>query len=473
MDRPHVSRSPVVGPSKPRLVKVLGPGLISGAANDDPTAIATYSQAGAQFGFALSWLMFVIYPLMAVVQQVSARIGRTTGNGLAGNVRRHYPRWLLQLIVLLLLISNTVAISADLAAMADVLRLLIGGPPLVYVLLFGVVCVLLQIYMQYTRYVAVLKWITLSLLSYFGAVLMVDVRWGEFLNAIVNPRIMFDKDYLMMIVAIFGVALSPYVVFWQSSQEAEDQRVKPKREPLVEAPEQAPKALERIRLDTYIGMAMANLVGLAIIITTAATLHAGGVNKIESSAQAAEALRPIAGPFAFAVFALGIIGTGLLAVPVLAGSAAYAIGEAKGWPVGLARSPLEAKAFYATLATATACRSGHQLHRLGRNASALLERRSDGRDRRPLAGHDDPHGLAARGDGRVRDQYDTANTGLDSDSAHGPERRWDGNTRSVVISSGCRYGASAARAHAFFLDTRRGADDTIAPAPDRILSSLR
>ena len=179
--------------------------MISGAANDDPTAIATYSQAGAQFGFALSWLMFVIYPLMAVVQR--ARIGRTTGNGLAGNVRRHYPRWLLQLIVLLLLISNTVAISADLAAMADVLRLLIGGPPLVYVLLFGVVCVLLQIYMQYTRYVAVLKWITLSLLSYFGAVLMVDVRWGEFLNAIVNPRIMFDKNYLMMIVAIFGVAL--------------------------------------------------------------------------------------------------------------------------------------------------------------------------------------------------------------------------------------------------------------------------
>ena len=255
MDRPHVSRSPVVGPSKPRLVKVLGAGLISGAANDDPTAIATYSQAGAQFGFALSWLMFVIYPLMAVVQQVSARMGRTTGNGLAGNVRRHYPRWLLQLIVLLLLISNTVAISADLAAMADVLRLLIGGPPLVYVLLFGVVCVLLQMYMQYTRYVAVLKWITLSLLSYFGAVLMVDVRWGEFLDAIVNPRIMFDKDYLMMIVAIFGVALSPYVAFWQSSQEAEDQRVKPKREPLVEAPEQAPKALERIRLDTYIGMA--------------------------------------------------------------------------------------------------------------------------------------------------------------------------------------------------------------------------
>jgi NRAMP (natural resistance-associated macrophage protein)-like metal ion transporter len=354
VDRSHeVSRSPVVGPSKPRLLKVLGPGLISGAANDDPTAIATYSQAGAQFGFALSWLMFVVYPLMAVVQQVSARIGRTTGNGLAGNVRLHYPRWLLQIIVLLLLVSNVVAISADLAAMADVLHLLIGGPPLAYVLLFGGICVLLQIYMQYTRYVAVLKWITLSLLSYFGAVLMVDVRWSRFLDAILNPRIAFDKDYLMMIVAIFGVALSPYIVFWQSSQEAEDQRVRPKREPLVEAPEQAPKALERIRLDTYIGMAMANLVGLAIIITTAATLHASGIDKIESSAQAAEALRPIAGPFAFAVFALGIIGTGLLAVPVLAGSAAYAIGEAKKWPVGLARPPLEAKAFYATLATAT------------------------------------------------------------------------------------------------------------------------
>ena len=350
---PATSRSPVVGPSKPRLLKVLGPGLISGAANDDPTAIATYSQAGARFGFVFCWFMPLVYPMMAVVQQVSARIGRTTGHGLAGNIRRCYPGPLLQVSVALLLVANVFAISADLGAMADVLRLLIGGPHLLYVLLFGGLCVLLQVYMQYTRYVAVLKWTTLSLFAYFGAVAMVDVPWSEVWAAIVAPPVAFDLDYLSMAVAIFGVALSPYIYFWQSSQEAEDQRVKPKRDPLVQAPEQAPEAMERIRLDTYIGMALANLVGMAIIITTAATLHVNGAREIVTSAQAAEALRPIAGPFAFAVFALGIIGTGLLAVPVLAGSAAYAIGEARQWPVGLARRPLQAKAFYATLAIAT------------------------------------------------------------------------------------------------------------------------
>ena len=351
--REHTRRSPVVGPSKPRLLKVLGPGLISGAANDDPTAIATYSQAGARFGFVFCWLMPLVYPMMAIVQQVSARIGRTTGHGLAGNIRRCYPGLLLQISVALLLVANIFAIAADLGAMADVLRLLVGGPRLIYVLSFGGLCVILQVSMQYTRYVAVLKWTTLSLFAYFGAVLMVDVPWSEVGAAIAAPPVVFDRDHLSMAVAIFGVALSPYIYFWQSSQEAEDQRVKPRREPLVEAPEQAPEAIERIRIDTYIGMALANLVGLAIIITTAATLHRHGATEIVTSAQAAEALRPLAGPFAFAVFALGIIGTGLLAVPVLAGSAAYAIGEARKWPVGLARRPLQAKAFYATLAVAT------------------------------------------------------------------------------------------------------------------------
>jgi Mn2+/Fe2+ NRAMP family transporter len=348
---PATSRSSVVGLNKPRLLEVLGPGLISGAANDDPTAIATYSQAGARFGFAFCWLMPLVYPMMAIVQQVSARIGRTTGHGLAGNICRCYPGLLLQMSVALLLAANVFAISADLGAMADVLRMLVGGPHFLYVLLFGSLCMVLQIYMQYTRYVAVLKWTTLSLFAYFGAVLMVDVPWSELWAAIAAPPVSFDRN-LSMVVAIFGVALSPYIYFWQSSQEAEDQRVKPEREPLVEAPEQAPKAIERIRLDTYVGMALANLVGLAIIITTAATLHRHGATGIETSAQAAEALRPIAGRFAFAVFALGIIGTGLLAVPVLAGSAAYAIGEARKWSVGLTRRPLQAKAFYATLAIA-------------------------------------------------------------------------------------------------------------------------
>jgi NRAMP (natural resistance-associated macrophage protein)-like metal ion transporter len=350
---PEEARSPVVGTSKPRLLQVLGPGLISGAADDDPSAIATYAQAGARFGYGLCWLMPVVWPLMVMVQQVSARIGRTTGHGLAGNIRRHYPPWLLHLCVGMLLVANIVAIAADLSVMADALRHLIGGPRLPYVLLIGAFCVVTQIFMQYTRYVAVLKWTTLSLLAYVAAVLLVDVPWGEVGRSLLAPPLRLEQGYLVTIVAIFGVAFSPYLFFWQASQEAEDQRVKPKREPLVEAPEQASVALERIRLDTYVGMAVACLVGLAIMITTAATLHANGVKEIATSVEAAEALRPVAGPLAFAVFAAGIIGTGLLAVPVLAGSAAYAIGEARRWPVGLARRPLEAKAFYATVTVAT------------------------------------------------------------------------------------------------------------------------
>lgn len=349
----EAGRSPVVGPSKPRLLEVLGPGLISGAANDDPTAIATYSQAGARFGFGLCWVVPLAYPLMVVVQMISARIGRTTGRGLAGNIRRHQPAWLLYPCVGLLLLANMVAIAADLSVMADALRLLIGGPRFPYVILIGGACVVTQVFMQYTRYVAVLKWATLSLLAYVASVFLVEVPWAEVARSVMLPPLAWDRDYLAAIVAIFGVALSPYIYFWQASQEAEDQRVKPKREPLVEAPEQAPRAIERIRLDTYVGMAVAGLVGLAIMITAAATLHAQGRTEITSSLEAAEALRPVAGPFAFALFAAGIIGTGLLAVPVLAGSAAYAIGEARRWPVGLARRPLEAKAFYGTVAVAT------------------------------------------------------------------------------------------------------------------------
>ena len=346
------ARSPVVGPSKPRLLKVLGPGLISGASDDDPTAIATYSQAGAKFGYQLCWLALVCYPIMTVVQEISGRIGRTTGQGLAGNIRRHYPPWLLLGCVCLLLIANIIEIAADLGVMADVVHGLVGGPRHLYVILFGGVCVGLQILMKYTRYVAVLKWTTLSLLGYFAAVLMAKVSWSEVARGFV-PSLALDRDFVTTVVAIFGVAISPYIFFWQSAQEAEDQRVKPEREPLVEAPEQAPAALERIRLDTYIGMAVATLVGLAIMITTSAGLHANGVTEIRTSAQAADALRPAAGAFAYGLFSLGIIGTGLLAVPVLAGSAAYAIGEARKWPVGLARQPMEAKAFYATLALAT------------------------------------------------------------------------------------------------------------------------
>ncbi len=346
-------QSPAVGPSKPRLLGLLGPGLITGASDDDPSGIATYSQAGAQFGFAVSWTMLFSYPLMAVIQEISGRIGRVTGRGIAGNIRRHYPNWLLQVIVLLLVVANTINIGADLGAMGEAVGLLIGGPHLAYVVFFGAVCAVLQIVMQYTRYVSILKWLTLALFAYFGTVMVVGVPWAEVAWGLFVPSFSADGAFWTTVVAILGTTISPYLFFWQASQEVEDIKAVPEREPLVKKPRQGPDALERIRLDTYVGMAFSNLVALAIIITTAATLHAAGVTDIDTSSQAAEALKPVAGAFAFTIFTLGIVGTGLLAVPILAGSAAYAVGEARQWPTGLARRPKEAIAFYATIALAT------------------------------------------------------------------------------------------------------------------------
>ncbi|MGX5826853.1 Nramp family divalent metal transporter [Mesorhizobium sp. 43Arga] len=346
-------QDPVVEPSKPRLLSVLGPGLITGASDDDPSGIATYSQTGAQFGFGLTWTMLFSYPLMSVVQEISARIGRTTGRGIAGNMRKYYPNWLLQAVVVLLLIANIINIGADLGAMADALKLIVGGPSLAYVVAFGAVCVVLQIFLKYSRYVSILKWLTLSLFAYFGTVLFVHVPWGEVARGLFIPEFTSEASFWTSVVAILGTTISPYLFFWQASQEVEDEKAKPERQPLKQAPEQAENAIGRIRLDTYVGMAFSNIVALAIMVTAGATLHANGVTNIESTSQAAEALKPVAGPFAFAIFALGVIGTGLLAIPVLAGSAGYALGEARKWPTGLDRKPLEAKAFYATIAVAT------------------------------------------------------------------------------------------------------------------------
>ncbi|WP_136620629.1 MULTISPECIES: NRAMP family divalent metal transporter [Mesorhizobium] len=345
--------NPVVAPSKPRLFRVLGPGLITGASDDDPSGIATYSQTGAQFGFALTWTMLFSYPLMSVVQEISGRIGRTTGRGIAGNMRLYYPNWLLQSVVVLLLIANTINIGADLGAMADALRLIVGGPLLVYVVLFGAVSVALQVFLKYSRYVSVLKWLTLSLFAYFGTAMVVHVPWNEVAKGLFIPTFTSDAPFWTAVVAIFGTTISPYLFFWQASQEVEDMKAKLERDPLKGAPKQAQGAIERIRLDTYVGMAFSNIVALAIMITAGATLHANGVTDIESTSQAAEALRPVAGSFAFFIFALGVIGTGLLAIPVLAGSAGYALGESRKWPTGLERKPLEAKAFYGTIAVAT------------------------------------------------------------------------------------------------------------------------
>ena len=332
---------------------MLGPGLITGASDDDPSGIATYSQAGAQLGFAVSWTMLVSYPLMVAIQEVSARIGRTTGRGIAANIRRHYPNWMLQAIVTLVLAANTINIGADIGAMGDAVKELIGGPRLFYVVAIAAASALLQIFVTYERYARILRWLTLSLFAYFATVAVVHVPWGEAARGLFVPTLSADPAFWTTVVAILGTTISPYLFFWQASQEVEEVRADPSAKPLVRAPSQAPRAFERIRLDTAIGMAFSNLVALAIIITTAATLHVHGITEIETSTQAASALRPLAGDFAFVIFALGIIGTGLLAVPVLAGSAAYALAEARKWPEGLARKPHKAKAFYATIAVAT------------------------------------------------------------------------------------------------------------------------
>lgn len=332
------------------VVRTLGPGLITGASDDDPSGIGTYSQAGAQLGYSIGWTMLLTFPLMAAIQEISARVGRVTGHGISGNVCRHYPRWLLVIVVALLFVANTINIAADLGAMADATKLLIGGPGIAYVVFFGVLSVAAQILLNYKRYVAVLKWLTLSLFAYVAALAFAKVSWGEALSGLLLPKPSWSADYFTTIVAILGTTISPYLFFWQASQEAEDQRVDATKRPLIEKHYGARREFSRIRADTIVGMAFSNLIALAIIITAAATLHASGKTDIESSAQAAEALRPIAGPMAEWIFALGIVGTGLLAIPVLAGATAYAVGEGRQWPVGLARKPKEAVAFYSVLA---------------------------------------------------------------------------------------------------------------------------
>jgi NRAMP (natural resistance-associated macrophage protein)-like metal ion transporter len=355
MHNPSVEPSAVVGPSKPRLLGILGPGLITGAADDDPSGIATYAQAGAQFGFQLAWTMLLTYPLMVVIQGISARIGRTTGRGIAANIRNEYSASLLHGTVLLLFVANVCNIGADLGAMAESARLLVPAiaTPL-YLVGFGCICAGGQIFLSHTRYVAMLKWLTLSLFAYVATLMVVHVSWHDFLQGLFWPHFSAQKAFWLMVVAVLGTTISPYLFFWQASQEVEDTKTEPVREPLRLKPSQGVNALARIKWDTVMGMGISNVVALAIMATAAATFHAKGISQLDSAAQAAEALRPLAGQFAFVLFALGIVGTGLLAVPVLAGSAAYALGEARHWPVGLSRRPTEAKAFYATIAAATA-----------------------------------------------------------------------------------------------------------------------
>ena len=331
----------------------LGPGLISGVSDDDPSGIATYSQAGAMLGYAACWIMLLCYPLMAITQEISARIGRATGTGVVGIIRRHYPPWVLKPIVGLVVFANVVNLGADLGAMADVLHLLIGGSPHLYVVLFGGLCAGLLTFIRFERYVWFMKWASLSLFAYFLTAFSVPIPWDRVLYHTLVPSLPLDGPSVAVFVAVMGTSISPYLFVWQSSLEGERARGLPKLRRHSATGMLASEEVNRIRIDTYIGMAVATLVAYAVIVTVASTLHASGMTEISTSAEAAEALRPATGPFAYVVFSLGIIGTGLLAVPMLAGSAAYAIAEGRRWPVGLARAPHEAKAFYGSILAAT------------------------------------------------------------------------------------------------------------------------
>jgi Mn2+/Fe2+ NRAMP family transporter len=333
-------------------VRSLGPGLVTGAADDDPSGIGTHSQIGAEFGYGLTWTFVLSFPLMVVIQIVAAEIGRITGAGIARNLRRHYPRPVLWTMVTLLLVANIVNLGADLSAMGAALVLLTGGNAVLYTLLLGILCVVLEVTLSYPRYASMLKWTTLSLFAYFGVVAVANVPWGRALTALVVPELQWTGAYATAVVAILGTTISPYLFFWQAGQEIEEQH-RHHSKPLCIAPKDAGPELKRIRMDTLVGMTFSTIVSLAIVFATAATLHASGVTDIATSAQAAEALRPIAGPFAFVMFALGIVGTGLLAVPVLAGSAAYAVTEMLGKTGSLDAKPMQARLFYATIAITT------------------------------------------------------------------------------------------------------------------------
>ena len=350
-------------------LKSLGPGLITGAADDDPSGIGTHSQVGAEFGYGLAWTFVLSFPLMVAIQQIAAEIGRVTGAGIARNLRRHYPRPILWVMVTLLLIANIVNLGADLSAMGAALKLLIGGNGALYTLLFGILCIVLEVGLSYPRYSAILKWTTLSLFTYVAVVVVAHVPWAHALRSLIVPELQFNIAYATAFVAILGTTISPYLFFWQAGQEIEEQH-RHHAKPLCLTAKTAGPELRRIRIDTLTGTAFSTLISLAIVFATAATLHASGVRDITTSSQAAEALRPIAGQFAFVMFAVGVIGTGLLAVPVLAGSAAYAVTEMAGVAGSLDAKPLSARLFYGTIAATTL--AGSSLNAVGIDPARAL-----------------------------------------------------------------------------------------------------
>lgn len=336
-----------------KLLRLLGPGLITGASDNDPSGVATYSQAGAQFGYGMLWTMVFVYPFMGGIQDISARIGRVTGHGIAGNLRRYYPKWLAFIISALIIVANTINLGADIGAMGEALHLVSGEPAFIFAAIFATVSVGLQVTVPYTKYASILKWLTLTLFAYVATVFVVHVSWSEAIKGTFLPTVSLNTNYLTTLIALLGTTISPYLFFWQASQEVEELETNPDAQPLKKAPQQAKTEFNRIRWDTYSGMAFSNIIAFFIILTAAATLHAQGKTDINSAAEAAEALRPVAGNLAVLLWSFGIVGTGLLAIPVLAGSAAYALGETLKLPTGLDRHPLEAKGFYAILVVAT------------------------------------------------------------------------------------------------------------------------
>ncbi len=335
--------------------RLLGPGLVTGAADDDPSGIAMYSQAEAEFGYGLLWTVFLTTPFMIAIQLVSAQIRRVTGKGITANVPEFASKPLVFTIVALLLAANIFNIAADLAAMGEALVLVIGGFGHLYALMFAVASLLLQIFLPYRRYAPILKWMTLVLLLYVATAFTVKVPWREALLAMIAPRLHFDGTYFMMVVAVLGTTISPYLFFWQASQEVEEMRRGRRKLPLKDLARRGPSPeIRRIGTDTAIGMIFSNLVAFFIVVTTAAVLQASGAMEIRTAADAANALRPLTGELAFLLFALGIIGTGLLAIPALAGAAAYGTAEAFGWEATLEAEAAQAPGFYAIIVVATA-----------------------------------------------------------------------------------------------------------------------
>jgi NRAMP (natural resistance-associated macrophage protein)-like metal ion transporter len=328
----------------------IGPGLITGVADDDPSGIATYSQAGAQFGLNMLWTMPLAFPLMAAVQYMCARIGRVTGKGLAANIKTAFPPLVLQGVVLLLLLANTLNIAADVAAMGEVAELVLGFDRHVMTAVFVFGTLILQVFVPYHRYVNFLKWLTISLLAYAAVLFTVRVPWSEVLQHTLWPRFILNSDTAAVIVGVFGTTISPYLFFWQASEEVEDMHAKKGAVALVSNAKFAGEELRRIRWDTWSGMFYSNATAYFIILATAVTLNVSGITDINTAAQAASALRPLAGDFAFILFAMGILGVGLIGVPVLAASGAYALSEAMGWNSGLENKANDARGFYSIIA---------------------------------------------------------------------------------------------------------------------------